>query len=109
MRTLVLVGLVFAAAVQATELFDRNLAYSSPFKGFREVPIARGHSSRYSHADLGFLQFAHDTREIQARHIAFVKRSTVDGDKFQDEHYPTFYGSDFSNVPPVPCFFREEH
>ena len=55
MHSPVLVGLVFAAVVQATELFDRNLAYSSPFKGFREVPIARGRSLRYSHADPGCL------------------------------------------------------
>ncbi|KAI0810902.1 PhoD-like phosphatase-domain-containing protein [Irpex lacteus] len=63
----------------ATELFDRNLAYSSPFVGFPE--------------------FARDTKAIQKRHIEHVKRTTIGAEGFSDEHYPTFYGADFSNSP----------
>ena len=37
MRAALLIGFVYAAAVQATQLYDRNLAYSSPFLGYREV------------------------------------------------------------------------
>ena len=42
-------------------------------------------------------QFSHNTREIQDRHIQFAKRQMVDN-TFNDEHYATFYGGDFSNV-----------
>ncbi|TCD61811.1 hypothetical protein EIP91_007876 [Steccherinum ochraceum] len=75
-------AVAFAAAlgyVQATELLDRNLAYRSPFL---DVP-----------------DFSHDTRAIQARHIELAKRQTVDASGFSDDHYPTFYGGDFSNAP----------
>ncbi|KAF7796682.1 hypothetical protein EIP86_007865 [Pleurotus ostreatoroseus] len=68
-----------AYAAQATELFDRNLAYRSPFAGYSE--------------------FSHDTGAIQARHVAFTKRQIESSTGFEDEHYPTFYGGDFSNSP----------
>ncbi|KAJ3551378.1 hypothetical protein NM688_g4737 [Phlebia brevispora] len=79
MRFVSLLTLGCVVAVQATKLFDRNLAYSSPF--------------------VGYPQFSHDTRKLQARHVAYVKRQTVDNTGFDDEHYPTFYGADFSNAP----------
>ncbi|KAI0780723.1 PhoD-like phosphatase-domain-containing protein [Trametes elegans] len=70
------------AQVGATELFDRNLAYSSPF--------------------VGTPQLSHNTRALEARHVEFVKRRLTDtqsSDGIIDEHYPTFYGGDFRNSP----------
>ncbi|OCH85316.1 hypothetical protein OBBRIDRAFT_891256 [Obba rivulosa] len=69
--------LLFCAAASATQLLDRNLVYSSPF--------------------VGYPQFSHDTRKIEARHVRNVKRQVVGSEGFVDEHYPTFYGGDFSN------------
>ncbi|KLO12363.1 hypothetical protein SCHPADRAFT_941275 [Schizopora paradoxa] len=65
---------------------ESNLAYRSPF---------------FDHP-----QFAKDTVDIHTRHVENAKRSlrkrqTVDATQFQDEHYPTFYGADFSNSPFV--------
>lgn len=48
--------------------------------------------------NLSFAQFSHDTRAIQARHIRHAKRQMIDSTGLSDEHYPTFYGGDFSNV-----------
>ncbi|KAJ3551377.1 hypothetical protein NM688_g4736 [Phlebia brevispora] len=79
MRAIYFLALGCSVAVQATTLLDRNLAYLSPFVGYPE--------------------FSHDTREIQARHIAYAKRQEVDASGFTDDHYPTFYGGDFSNAP----------
>ncbi|THG99644.1 hypothetical protein EW026_g2760 [Hermanssonia centrifuga] len=79
MRAALLIFFVSALSVQATKYLDRNLAYSSPFVGYSE--------------------FSHDTREIQARHIQHAKRQMIDSTGFDDEHYPTFYGGDFSNAP----------
>ncbi|KAI0093531.1 PhoD-like phosphatase-domain-containing protein [Irpex rosettiformis] len=79
MRSSFVVFLGVALTASATKLFDSNLAYSSPFVGFSE--------------------FARDTRAIQKRHIEHIKRSTVGTEGFSDEHYPTFYGADFSNAP----------
>ncbi|KAH9857089.1 PhoD-like phosphatase-domain-containing protein [Lenzites betulinus] len=70
------------ALAGATELFDRNLAYSSPF-------VNAPHLS-------------HNTRSLQARHLEYAKRQLSDtesSDGFKDEHYPTFYGGDFSSSP----------
>ena len=39
-----------------------------------------------------------NTRAVEARHIAHVKRQVINAAGFDDEHYPTFYGGDFSNV-----------
>ncbi|KAI0341784.1 hypothetical protein BDW22DRAFT_1346074 [Trametopsis cervina] len=72
-----LLGLVLT--VSATELFDRNLVYSSPF--------------------IGFPEFARDTKQIHARHIEHAKRTVESAAGFSDSHYPTFYGADFSNSP----------
>ncbi|PSR94097.1 hypothetical protein PHLCEN_2v4525 [Hermanssonia centrifuga] len=80
MRAALLIFFVSALSVQATKYLDRNLAYSSPFVGYSE--------------------FSHDTREIQARHIQHAKRQMIDSTGFDDEHYPTFYGGDFSNGDP---------
>ncbi|KAJ8468710.1 hypothetical protein ONZ51_g9467 [Trametes cubensis] len=68
----------------ATELFDRNLAYSSPFANAPHL--------------------SHNTRSLKARHVAFAKRQsqlddTQSSNGFTDEHYPTFYGGDFSASP----------
>ncbi|KAI0332126.1 hypothetical protein GY45DRAFT_1247315 [Cubamyces sp. BRFM 1775] len=73
-----------AALTGATELFDRNLAYSSPFANAPHL--------------------SHNTRALKARHVAFAKRQsqlddTQSSNGFTDEHYPTFYGGDFSASP----------
>lgn len=52
-----------------------------------------------------YVQFARDTKAIHARHVQNIKRNLAkrqveDATQFNDEHYPTFYGADFSNV----CF-----
>ncbi|PIL24183.1 hypothetical protein GSI_13936 [Ganoderma sinense ZZ0214-1] len=76
----------------AQHLFDRNLAYSSPFA-----------NSPY---------LSHNTHALHARHVAFAKRQidgptppqlgdTQSSEGFVDEHYPTFYGGDFSASPSI--------
>ncbi|KAH9901601.1 PhoD-like phosphatase-domain-containing protein [Cubamyces lactineus] len=81
----VLLAPVYCVAVSVTSVFDRNLAYSSPF--------------------LNRPQLAHDTASLQARHLGFAKRQwfsdTQSSKDFKDEHYPTFYGGDFSNSPYI--------
>ncbi|KAF8893591.1 PhoD-like phosphatase-domain-containing protein [Infundibulicybe gibba] len=69
--------LLCLSAVQATVHLDRNLAYRSPF-------------------------FSRDTRAIHKRYAQHARRqmAVTDATKFDDEHYPTFYGADFSNVKP---------
>ncbi|KAK7014925.1 alkaline phosphatase D [Favolaschia claudopus] len=74
-------SLLFTLSVGATAVFDRNLAYSSPYA---EHP-----------------QLSHDTKQLQARHVQHIRRQTMDASPFNDKHYPTFYGSDFSNSPFV--------
>lgn len=45
------------------------------------------------------LQFSHNTREIQTRHIRSLnEKRQVQANEFTDDAYPTFYGADFSNV-----------
>ncbi|KAJ7470691.1 PhoD-like phosphatase-domain-containing protein [Mycena latifolia] len=73
--------LLWAFAVSATTIFDRNLAYLSPYADHPEL--------------------SHDTNELQARHFRNFRRQNTDAAPFSDEHYPTFYGSDFSNSPFV--------
>lgn len=63
----------------ATKLLDRNLVYRSPFQDLPE--------------------FSRDTNAIHTRFIRHAKRQIGDATVFDDEHYPTFYGSDFSNSP----------
>ncbi|EIW60084.1 uncharacterized protein TRAVEDRAFT_145154 [Trametes versicolor FP-101664 SS1] len=75
-------GFALCVVAGATELFDRNLAYSSPFV---DAP-----------------HLSHNTRSLHARGIAYAKRQLSDtesSDGFKDEHYPTFYGGDFSSSP----------
>ncbi|KAI0709471.1 PhoD-like phosphatase-domain-containing protein [Earliella scabrosa] len=83
MLSILIASVALGVATGATELFDRNLAYSSPF-------VNTPHLS-------------HDTRSLKARHVDFVKRQQLDDTQssngFTDEHYPTFYGGDFSNSP----------
>lgn len=83
---LLTLALSFVAAVHGTQLFDRNLAYRSPF--------------------IDHPQLAHDTRSIQKRYLAHVRRQVQDATPFSDEHYPTFYGSDFSNFIEPVCLER---
>ncbi|KAF5365711.1 hypothetical protein D9758_003210 [Tetrapyrgos nigripes] len=68
---------LLGAAANATRLLDNNLAYRSPFKNDATL--------------------AHDTSAIQARSL--VRRQVEDATKFDDQHYPTFYGADFGNSP----------
>ncbi|KAI0332127.1 hypothetical protein GY45DRAFT_1433422 [Cubamyces sp. BRFM 1775] len=81
----ILLALASGTAASVTGIFDRNLAYSSPF--------------------LNQPQLSHDTASLQARHLDFVKRQwfsdTESSKDFKDEHYPTFYGGDFSNSPYI--------
>lgn len=63
----------------ATKLLDRNLVYRSPF---HELP-----------------EFSRDTNAIHTRFVGHAKRQLGDATVFNDEHYPTFFGSDFSNSP----------
>ncbi|TBU65611.1 hypothetical protein BD310DRAFT_17049 [Dichomitus squalens] len=91
MLALLLAGVASLSALAgAKELFDRNLAYSSPFANAPHL--------------------SHNTRALHARHLAFAKRQidgptpsqladTQSSDGFVDEHYPTFYGGDFSSSP----------
>ncbi|KAI5117204.1 hypothetical protein M0805_005174 [Coniferiporia weirii] len=77
---------VGARTVAARTPLDTNLAYSSPFS---DHP-----------------QFARDTEAIHKRHVEnfkreFAERQVQDASGFDDEHYPTFYGSDFNNSPFV--------
>ncbi|KAL7283566.1 hypothetical protein ACG7TL_003001 [Trametes sanguinea] len=84
MLSLLLTAFALGVASGATELFDRNLAYSSPFVGAPHL--------------------SHNTRALQARHVEYAKRQLSDTESsegFKDEHYPTFYGGDFSNSPWV--------
>ncbi|KAI5834905.1 hypothetical protein K523DRAFT_292741 [Schizophyllum commune Tattone D] len=68
-------------ALAASSLLDRNMVYRSPLVG---IP-----------------QLARDTQAIEKRHAQFAKRQTQDASPFEDDHYPTFYGGDFSNSPYV--------
>ncbi|KAL4265206.1 PhoD-like phosphatase metallophosphatase domain-containing protein [Pleurotus pulmonarius] len=81
MRSLVFTFTALAVGSQATLLLDRNLAYRSPF---------------IDHPEHGL-----DTTSIHARHVQHSKRQIIDATPFKDEHYPNFYGSDFSNSPFV--------
>ncbi|KAH8107538.1 PhoD-like phosphatase-domain-containing protein [Phellopilus nigrolimitatus] len=73
---LVTISFVFFAIVISANPIDRNLAYRSPF---------------VDHPHLGY-----DTRYIHAR---LAKRQVEKAGSFTDEHYPTWYGADFSNSP----------
>ncbi|KAG7092319.1 hypothetical protein E1B28_008680 [Marasmius oreades] len=82
MRTAVqILQTILIGYVGATELLDRNLAYRSPFPDD--------------------LTLSHDTRSIQQRGIAHVKRQMTSAAGFSDQHYPSFHGADFSNGDPI--------
>ena len=93
-----------ALAVSANALFDKNLAYRSPFIGYEDVGyIILSHDAAPLRNALR--QFSVNTRALEKRHIEHVKRQTLPdipgaeaAASFDDEHYPTFYGGDFSNV-----------
>ncbi|PFH50642.1 hypothetical protein AMATHDRAFT_3720 [Amanita thiersii Skay4041] len=81
---ILLPGLILANALSvrasAAHFFERNLVYRSPF--------------------IGHTQLAHNTDEIHERYARGVwKRQTESSAPFHDEHYPSFYGSDFSTSP----------
>ncbi|KAF8921371.1 PhoD-like phosphatase-domain-containing protein [Mucidula mucida] len=44
---------------------------------------------------------AYNTTVIQKRHLEHVRRQLGDAQAFEDNHYPTFYGGDFSNTPYI--------
>lgn len=95
-RYLSLLLVVQAVVAQTWENpLERNLAYRSPFEDHPQV------SWHYSISLSWFTaaQFDLNTREIHRRHVnAFQKRQTTPASKFSDDHYPTFYGGDFSNA-----------
>lgn len=65
---------LFLTAVAASQIFENNLVYRSPFGPESEL----------------------------ADHTTVLgRRQNTDATVFKDEHYPTFYGSDMSNVPFV--------
>ncbi|GLB35018.1 putative phoD-like phosphatase, N-terminal domain [Lyophyllum shimeji] len=73
------ISLFLGGGAHATQLFARNLVYRSPFP---------------EHA-----QLAHDTDNMQKRLLTHARRQVQDAAVFSDDHYPTFYGGDFSNSP----------
>ncbi|KAF8274942.1 PhoD-like phosphatase-domain-containing protein [Lactarius quietus] len=48
---------------------------------------------------IGSRLFSRDTNAIHTRFVRHVKRQFGDATVFNDDHYPTFYGSNFSNSP----------
>ncbi|KAF8201444.1 PhoD-like protein [Pholiota molesta] len=72
-----LIQLALASSATAN-FFHRNLVYHSPFA---DSP-----------------QLAHDTSKINENGIQ--RRQNIDSAAFQDGHYATFYGGDFSNGDP---------
>ncbi|KAF9264820.1 hypothetical protein L218DRAFT_1076269 [Marasmius fiardii PR-910] len=81
MRSAVLLqtAALVACSISAHELLDRNLVYRSPF------------SDDFT--------LSHDTHSIEKRGISHVKRQMKSAAGFSDQHYPSFYGGDFSNSP----------
>ncbi len=104
MRSLVFTFTALAASSQATLLLDRNLAYRSPFIDHPEVRQDMTLSCQCYESPA---QHGLDTKSIHARHVQQSKRQIIDATPFKDEHYPNFYGSDFSNVLAADsCFAR---
>ncbi|KAK0483555.1 PhoD-like phosphatase-domain-containing protein [Armillaria novae-zelandiae] len=79
MLSIFIFNLFLCLGATATRLLERNLAYKSPFL---DVP-----------------QLGHDIDALHKRHVQHVRRQIQDAGKFDDEHYVTFYGGDFSNSP----------
>lgn len=99
MQSLVFVFTALAVSSQATLLLDRNLAYRSPFTDHPEVRKDMTLSGQCYETPA---QHGLDTKSIHARHVQYSKRQIIDATPFKDEHYPKFYGSDFSNVCVLP-------
>ena len=89
------VSLLFAvfALVSASPL-DSNLAYRSPFVDKPQVSQVSIGYRLSSCLDMRH-QLGYDTRSLHKR---MFKRQMEDAKGFVDKHYPTFFGSDFSNV-----------
>ncbi|KAJ7063224.1 PhoD-like phosphatase-domain-containing protein [Mycena amicta] len=68
-----LLSLLCALSVGATVLYDRNLAYRSPYADHPQLSI--------------------DTKSLQSRHLQEFQRRQTTENHFDDSHYPTFYGS----------------
>ncbi|KAK0228472.1 PhoD-like phosphatase-domain-containing protein [Armillaria fumosa] len=79
MLSILIFNLFLCLGATATRLLERNLAYKSPFL---DVP-----------------QLGHDIGNLHKRQVQHVRRQIQDAGKFEDEHYVTFYGGDFSNSP----------
>lgn len=78
MLSIFIFNLFLCLGATATRLLERNLAYKSPF--------------------LDAPQLGHDIDNLHKRQVQHVRRQIQDAGKFEDEHYVTFYGGDFSNV-----------
>jgi hypothetical protein len=59
-------------------------------------------------ADRIFVQFELDTDAIHARHVALSRRQVAAADHYSDNHYATFYGTDFGNVNASPVDFAQK-
>ena len=62
-------------------------------------------------SNLHNIQFSHDINKIDQRHTTnqrriLSKRQLQDANVFNDMHYATFYGADFSNVNVTSCLIR---
>ncbi|KAF9053604.1 hypothetical protein BDZ89DRAFT_938697 [Hymenopellis radicata] len=93
------VSAFFLAGAAATELLDRNLVYGSPFGGSKAC--TQLYYRCYLSLTASCIQLAYNTAAIQKRHLEHVRRQLGDAQAFEDNHYPTFYGSDFSNTPYI--------
>ncbi|KAF7305099.1 Alkaline phosphatase D [Mycena kentingensis (nom. inval.)] len=81
MAALILMLSSLLATSSATTLYDRNLAYRSPYAEHPQLSV--------------------DTKVLASRHVhEFSKRQNTEN-SFNDEHYPTFYGSTLENSPFV--------
>ncbi|KAG7452581.1 uncharacterized protein BT62DRAFT_879359 [Guyanagaster necrorhizus] len=79
MRNIYIFNLFLCLGATATRFLERNLAYKSPF--------------------LDAPQLGHNIDNLHKRQVQHVRRQMEDAGIFEDEHYVTFYGSDFSNSP----------
>ncbi|KAF7294999.1 Alkaline phosphatase D [Mycena indigotica] len=70
-----------ATATAATALYDRNLAYWSPYADHPQLAV--------------------NTKALEAHHLKEFQRRQTTENKFDDNHYPTFYGAHFGTSPTV--------
>lgn len=100
-----LLGFLATGIAEANPL-ESNLAYRSPFGDHPQVSTSffrQALTGAHGLILFPFVQFARDTKAIHTRHVQnfkrnLAKRQVEDATQFNDEHYPTFYGADFSNV-----------